>query len=115
MRRIVLLMLPRLISQGAVQLSFLFTTRLASFLPPGRFAALSLGWTLMMLPLGILAMSTANAAFPVLAEQAATGQQTGPGGDGAAHPGQRPVPDGALGGGAAAAGPAPGADRLRAR
>jgi putative peptidoglycan lipid II flippase len=75
MRQIVLLMLPRLVSQGAVQLSFLLTTRLASFLPPGRFAALSLGWTLMMLPLGILAMSAANAAFPVLAEQAATGQQ----------------------------------------
>jgi putative peptidoglycan lipid II flippase len=75
LRQIVLLMLPRLVSQGAVQLSFFFTTRLASFLPPGRLAALTLGWTLMMLPLGILAMSTANAAFPVLAEQAATGQQ----------------------------------------
>jgi putative peptidoglycan lipid II flippase len=75
LRQIVLLMLPRLVSQGAVQVSFLFTTRLASFLPPGRFAALTLGWTLMMLPLGILAMSAANAAFPVLAEQAATGQQ----------------------------------------
>jgi putative peptidoglycan lipid II flippase len=75
LRRIVPLMVPRLIDRGAVQVAFFFTTRLASFLPDGRFAALNLGWTLMMLPLGTVAMSTANAAFPVLSEQAARGER----------------------------------------
>ena len=74
-RRIVPLMVPRLIDRGAVQVGFFLTTRLASFLPDGRFAALNLAWTLMMLPLGTVAMSTANAAFPVLSEQAARGER----------------------------------------
>jgi putative peptidoglycan lipid II flippase len=74
LRRIVPLMVPRLLDRGAVQVSFLLTTRLASYLPDGRFAALNLAWTLMMLPLGTLAMSAANAAFPVLSEQAARGE-----------------------------------------
>jgi putative peptidoglycan lipid II flippase len=71
LRRIVPLMLPRLIGQGAVQLSFLITTFLATHLPAGQLAALTVGWTLMMLPLGTFAMSAAGAAFPVLADQAA--------------------------------------------
>jgi putative peptidoglycan lipid II flippase len=75
LRRIVPLMVPRLVDRGAVQVGFFLTTRLASFLPDGRFAALNLGWTLMMLPLGTVAMSTANAAFPVLSEQAARGER----------------------------------------
>jgi putative peptidoglycan lipid II flippase len=75
LRRIGPLMLPRLVDRGAVQVGFFLTTRLASFLPDGRFAALNLAWTLMMLPLGTVAISTANAAFPVLSEQAARGER----------------------------------------
>jgi putative peptidoglycan lipid II flippase len=75
LRRIGPLMLPRLIDRGAVQLSFLLTTRLASYLPAGRFAALNLAWVLMMLPLGMFAMSAANAAFPAFSEQAALGHR----------------------------------------
>ncbi|MGH2352149.1 MAG: murein biosynthesis integral membrane protein MurJ [Chloroflexota bacterium] len=74
LRQIARLMLPRLIGQGAVQLSFIFTTGLASFLPSGRVAALNFAWVLMMLPLGTFAMSMAGAAFPTLAEQAARGE-----------------------------------------
>ncbi|HEX2035604.1 MAG TPA: murein biosynthesis integral membrane protein MurJ [Chloroflexota bacterium] len=75
LRQIVPLMVPRLIDRGAVQLGFLMTTRLASFLPEGRFVALNVAWTLMMLPLGTFAMSAASAAFPTLADQAARGER----------------------------------------
>src|SRR4029079_4257412 len=61
--------------RGAVQVGFFLTTRLASFLPDGRFAALNLAWTLMMLRLGTVPMSAANAAFPVRSEQAARGER----------------------------------------
>lgn len=71
LRQIAQLMAPRLISQGTVHLIALVTTRLATFLPRGRLAALNYGLLLLMLPLGAFAMFLANAAFPTLAEQAA--------------------------------------------
>ena len=70
---IVSLMIPRVVGQGAVQLSFVATTRLASYLPTGRLASLNYAWALMMLPLGAFAMTAANAAFPTFAALAATG------------------------------------------
>lgn len=76
LRRIGRLMLPRMVGQGALQLSLIATTRLATFLPAGSVAALYYAWLLMMLPLGTFAMSVAAAAFPTLAEQAAGGQRT---------------------------------------
>ncbi len=75
LRRMAPLMLPRLVDRGAVQLGFVLTTRLASFLPAGHFAALNVAWVLMMLPLGTFAMSAANAAYPTIADQAARGQR----------------------------------------
>ncbi len=75
LREIFTLMVPRLIGQGAVQLSFVATTRLATYLPPGRVAALSYAWALMMLPLGAFAMTLANAAFPTFAAQATRGDR----------------------------------------
>lgn len=77
LREVARLMLPRLLSQGAVQLAFIITARLASFLPPGRYTALNYAWVIMMLPLGTFAMSLANAAFPTLAEQDARGDRAG--------------------------------------
>jgi putative peptidoglycan lipid II flippase len=71
------LMAPRMIGQGAVQLSFVATTRLASFLPAGRLASLNYAWALMMLPLGAFAMTAANAAFPSFAALAAQGDRDG--------------------------------------
>jgi putative peptidoglycan lipid II flippase len=75
LRKIAALMLPRLVGQGAVQLSFIVTTRLASFLPEGRLSALNFAWVLMMLPLGIFAMPIADAALPTLSGQAARGER----------------------------------------
>ncbi|HET7768694.1 MAG TPA: murein biosynthesis integral membrane protein MurJ [Chloroflexota bacterium] len=67
------LMVPRMLGQGAVQLSFIATTRLASQLPEGSLVVLTLGWQLMNLPLGPLGMALGNAALPTLAAHAARG------------------------------------------
>ena len=75
LREILTLMVPRLVGQGAVQLSFVATTRLATYLPSGRVASLNYAWALMMLPLGAFAMTLANAAFPTFAAQAARGDR----------------------------------------
>ncbi|MCX5985536.1 MAG: murein biosynthesis integral membrane protein MurJ [Chloroflexi bacterium] len=75
LREIFTLMVPRLVGQGAVQLSFVATTRLATYLPSGRVASLNYAWALMMLPLGAFAMTLANAAFPTFAAQAARGDR----------------------------------------
>jgi putative peptidoglycan lipid II flippase len=77
LRRIGTLMLPRMVGQGAVQLSLIFTTRLASYLPDGRIGALSYAFQLMMLPLSTFAMSLAGAAFPTLSEQVARADRAG--------------------------------------
>jgi putative peptidoglycan lipid II flippase len=71
------LMIPRVVGQGAVQLSFVATTRLASYLPAGRLASLNYAWALMMLPLGAFAMTAANAAFPTFAALAARNDLNG--------------------------------------
>ena len=67
------LMAPRMIGQGAVQLSFILTTRLATQQPPGSLVALNVGWVLTMLPLGIFGMAVGNAALPTLSAHAARG------------------------------------------
>jgi putative peptidoglycan lipid II flippase len=68
-------MLPRLFGQAGVQLSFIVTTALANLLPDRPNAALSNGWTLMLLPVGIFAAALGTTAFPVMARQAATGDR----------------------------------------
>ena len=71
---IVRLMVPRLVGQGVVQLNWVLTATIASFLPAGRLAALNYAWLLMMLPLGICGMTLADASFPALADLAARGR-----------------------------------------
>jgi putative peptidoglycan lipid II flippase len=74
LRQIVRLMVPRMIGQGAVQLSFIATTRLASQQGEGAIAALNYAWILTMLPLGPLGMAIGNAALPTMSAQAARGE-----------------------------------------
>ena len=73
LRQIARLMVPRMVGQGAVQLSFIATTRLASQLPEGSLVVLTYGWQLMSLPLGPLGMALGNAAMPALSAHAARG------------------------------------------
>jgi putative peptidoglycan lipid II flippase len=74
LRQIARLMVPRMVGQGAVQLSFVATTRLASFMPEGSLAALNYAWIFAMLPLGPLGMAIGNAALPAMSAQAARGE-----------------------------------------
>jgi len=67
------LMVPRMIGQGAVQLAFIATTRLASEQPEGSLVVLNIAWVLMNLPLGPLGMALGNAALPVMSAHAARG------------------------------------------
>ena len=71
-REVVRLMGPRIAGLAAVQANFLVSTAIASTLSPGSLSALNLAWPLMMLPLGIGAVTVASAAFPPLAEAAAS-------------------------------------------
>lgn len=74
-REIGALMLPRLFGQAGVQLSFIVTTALANLLPDRPNPALTNGWTLMLLPVGIFAAALGTTAFPVMARQAAIGDR----------------------------------------
>ena len=56
------------------QLNLLVNVALASFLIQGSVAYLSYAWLLLMVPLGVVGMGMATAAFPTLAEQSAQDQ-----------------------------------------
>ncbi|MBI2887510.1 MAG: murein biosynthesis integral membrane protein MurJ [Chloroflexi bacterium] len=65
------LMGPRLLGLAAVQVNWLVTTVLASTLASGSLVALSYAWAVTMLPVSILGMAPATAAFPALAQSVA--------------------------------------------
>jgi putative peptidoglycan lipid II flippase len=70
---IVRLMLPRLVGMAAVQLNFVVNIILASAMPEGSLAALSIAFTLMFVVLGIVAQSAGTAIFPTLSLYGARG------------------------------------------
>ncbi|GAP63902.1 putative peptidoglycan lipid II flippase [Ardenticatena maritima] len=65
------LMAPRVLGQATVQLNFVVTTALASFLDPEAISALNYAWLILLLPQGIFAQAVATAAFPTFAAQVA--------------------------------------------
>lgn len=71
---IVRLMLPRLIGMAAVQLNFVVNIILASAMPEGSLAALSIAFTLMFVVLGVVAQSAGTAIFPTLSLYGARGE-----------------------------------------
>jgi putative peptidoglycan lipid II flippase len=76
-REIGRIMLPRLFGQAGIQASFIVTTALANLLPNQPNNALTNGWTVMLLPVGIFAAALGNTAFPVMAQQAASDDREG--------------------------------------
>jgi putative peptidoglycan lipid II flippase len=76
-RRIGLLMLPRLVSLGLVELADVFFVRLGSRLPDGHISAYFWGWRLMQFPETLFGTAIAQVAFPTLAELASTGDRGG--------------------------------------
>ena len=73
-RQVGLLMAPRIFGAAVVQLNFWVNTRLASLMAEGSVTGVSLAWTIMIMPEGIIAQSVAMAALPTLAAQFALDQ-----------------------------------------
>ena len=67
------LMAPRVLGLAAAQINFYFIgIFFASTLSAGAISGLSFAWLIVMTPLGLIGMAISTAAFPTLAEQAAT-------------------------------------------
>jgi putative peptidoglycan lipid II flippase len=73
-REVLLLMGPRLVGVGVVQLNFWINTVIASGLPEGSIAAIQWGFMLMMMPQAAIAQSIAIAALPTFSAQVARGK-----------------------------------------
>jgi putative peptidoglycan lipid II flippase len=73
-RQVLLLMLPRLLGVAMVQLNFLLNTYLASLQPEGSVTAITLAWTVMLMPQAAIAQSIATAALPTFSAQVAQGR-----------------------------------------
>jgi putative peptidoglycan lipid II flippase len=73
-RAVLVLMLPRLLGVAVVQLNFLLNTFLASLQPEGSVTAITLAWTVMLMPQAAIAQSIATAALPTFSAQAARGR-----------------------------------------
>jgi len=76
-RRVVVLMIPRVLDLGVFHLTLLATTNLASRLGAGSVSALEWGWDAMQLPETIIGTAFGLVAFPTLAELAARGDRDG--------------------------------------
>jgi putative peptidoglycan lipid II flippase len=76
-RRVVILMIPRVLDLGVFHLTLLVTTNLASRLGAGSVSALEWGWDAMQLPETIIGTAFGLVAFPTLAELAARGDRDG--------------------------------------
>jgi putative peptidoglycan lipid II flippase len=70
-RRVAILMGPRVLDLGVFHLTLLATTNLASRLSAGSVSALEWGWQAMQLPETIIGTAIGLVAFPTLAELAA--------------------------------------------
>ncbi len=73
-REVAKLMAPRLLGVAIVQLNFLVNTYLASLQPEGSVTAISLGFSLMLMPQAVIAQSIAIASLPTFSAQVASGK-----------------------------------------
>lgn len=70
-RRVLRLMVPRSLAMAVSQISLLIVTACASLLPTGSLAAMTLANNIQSVPLGLIGVSFALAAFPLLSTLAA--------------------------------------------
>jgi putative peptidoglycan lipid II flippase len=68
------LMGPRVVGLGASQVNLLVLVFFASFVSDAAINAVNYAFLMMMLPVGVVGMAVATAAFPTFAQQAAAGQ-----------------------------------------
>ncbi len=73
-REVARLMGPRVLGVAFVQLNFLINTRLASLQPLGSVTAVTVGFSLMMIPEAAIAQAIAIAALPSFSTQVAAGK-----------------------------------------
>jgi putative peptidoglycan lipid II flippase len=73
-RRVALLMGPRLLGVAVVQLNFLVNTILASNMVEGSLSSLMYAFALMIMPLAIIGQAIAVAALPTFSAQIARGE-----------------------------------------
>jgi putative peptidoglycan lipid II flippase len=76
-RRVAVLMGPRVLDLGVFHLTMLATTNLASRLGAGSVSALEWGWDAMQLPETVIGTAFGLVAFPTLADLAARGDADG--------------------------------------
>jgi len=76
-RKVAVLLGPRVLDLGVFHLTLLATTNLASRLGAGSVSALEWGWDAMQLPETIIGTAFGLVAFPTLAELAARGDRAG--------------------------------------
>ena len=76
-RKVIRLMLPRLLGVAVLQISLIYVTILASLQGQSSVAALHNAFILMLLPLGVFAMSLGEASLPDLADRWARGDTAG--------------------------------------
>jgi putative peptidoglycan lipid II flippase len=76
-RRVAVLMGPRVLDLGVFHLTLLVTTNLASRLGPGSISSLEWGWGAMQLPETIIGTAFGLVAFPTLADLATRGDLAG--------------------------------------
>lgn len=74
LREVLLLMGPRLLGVGVVQLNFLISTIIASGQPEGSVSSLSYAWMIMTVPEVVIAQAIAIAALPTFSAQVARGE-----------------------------------------
>jgi putative peptidoglycan lipid II flippase len=73
-REVLRLMGPRVVGLGASQINFLVLVFFASFVSDEAISGVNYAFLMMMLPVGVVGMAVATAAFPTFSEQAAAGR-----------------------------------------
>jgi len=73
-REVLRLMGPRVIGLGASQVNFAVLLVLSSSVSDAAVSGVKYAFLMMMLPVGVVGMAVATAAFPTFAQQAAAGQ-----------------------------------------
>jgi putative peptidoglycan lipid II flippase len=73
-REVLRLMGPRVIGLGASQINFLVLVFFASFVSDEAISGVNYAFLMMMLPVGVVGMAVATAAFPTFSAQAAAGR-----------------------------------------
>ncbi len=76
-KEVVVMMLPRVLGLGIVQVQFIILSILASGLVAGSLSIFQLAFNLQFFPIGILGISFAISVFPVLSQQVNDGDMDG--------------------------------------